>query len=134
MSVAPVVRRSLPALRTAPLRPAWTVLMPTQRSAPWLGATVIGLVAANLVLYVVTVVQEASLNRTQLEILEQRQSNVRLGAQLASAENPDRIETRATNDLHMVHAARSLFLPPLEGGPDTGDRVAAPVLGAPEAF
>lgn len=134
MSVVPAPRYRLPAPRTAPLRASWTVLLPSKRQAPVLSLAIAGLVAANLVLYVITVVQEAGGNRTQTEILQQRQENVRLRAHLAAAENPDRVAYRATTELQMTQPERSLFFPAPPAAPGPGAPVEPPAFGAPEAF
>lgn len=110
----PASRRPLPALATAPLpTPALTVLRPirSRRVRRWWPVALGVLLAGNLLLYVVTVVQEAALNRSQAEIYTMREHNLRLRAELASAESPDRVETRAAQELNMARPAGAMFLP-----------------------
>lgn len=135
MPVATPIARPLPALRTPPGKPsAWTVLLPHRSHASWLSVGIAGLFAANLTLYVVTVVQEATLNRIQAEIFAKREHNIRLRAELATAESPDVVETRATDELKMSHGISPLFLPALPADHPLRARIAAPAFGVPEAY
>lgn len=134
MPVAPNAR-SLPALRTPPARrTGWKVLFGGQPRTSTLTLAVAALLLANLVLYVLTVVQEAALNRSQAEILTKRRENVRLRAELAKAESPDRVETRAVADLRLGHAPGALFMPAPPSGGTQAVKVAPPTFGVPEAY
>ncbi|MNY42129.1 hypothetical protein D3C86_1769920 [compost metagenome] len=99
-----------------------------------LTVVVAALLLANLALYVLTVVQEASLNRIQAEIFTQRRENVRLRAELAKAESPDRVENRAVADLRLGHAPGALFVPAPPSGGAKAVKVAPPTFGVPEAY
>lgn len=123
--------RALPALRTPP---SWKVITPVRARTPWLSLMLLGLVAANLGLYVTTVIHEASLNHTQADIYALREENVRLRAELATAESPDRIETMAISQLSMIHPSDSLFLPSPSGEHVQAPHVPTLAFGAPEAY
>lgn len=123
--------RALPALRTPP---SWKVITPARARTPWLSVSLLGLVAANLGLYVITVAHEASLNRTQAFISSLREENVRLRAELATAESPVRLEKVATSQLSMTHPADSLFLPAPNLERAKAPRVPMMAFGVPEAY
>jgi|GEM_PF-3187625 hypothetical protein len=137
----PADRRPLPALRTAPLppqvrqptKPGLALVRPKRRRPIW-PAVLGALVAGNLALYVVTVVQEAGLNRQQADIYTMRQHNLRLRAELARVESPDRVEDQAVQRLNMARPSSALFLP---APPSDGRRIArlpAPSFGVSEAY
>lgn len=135
MPVATPNARALPALRTPPSRrPAWNVLMPRRAGTSWLTVALSGLLAANVALYVVTVIQEASLNRTQADLLAKRRENVRLRAERASAEAPDRVEARAIAELHLEPGKSPWLLPGPSAVHESPVRLARPTFGVPEAY
>ena len=123
--------QNLPALRTPP---RWRVLTPARARAPWLTFMLIGLMAANVGLYVLTVAQEASLNRDQAKIYDQREENIRLGAKLAAFEAPDRIESLAISQLHLIYPTDALFLPSPPPTMVRTPHVALLAFGVPEAY
>ncbi|HEY9899654.1 MAG TPA: hypothetical protein V6D00_10780 [Pantanalinema sp.] len=127
--------RPLPALRT-PLarRTGWKVLFGSRPRTSTLTFAVAALLLANLALYVLTVVQEAGLNRVQAQIFAKRRENVRLRAELAKVEAPERIENRAVADLRLGHAPGALFVPALPSLGAQAVKVAPPTFGVPEAY
>lgn len=127
--------RALPALRTPPAkRPAWNVLPPRRAGTSWLTIALTGLLAANVTLYVVTVIQEASLNRTQAELLAKRRENVRLRAERASIEAPDRVEGRAMAELQLKPGQSPWLLPEPPELNRSEVRLSKPAFGVPEAY
>lgn len=127
--------RALPALRTPPARRSgWRVLFGSRPRTSTLTIAVAALLLANLALYVMTVVQEAALNRVQAEIFTKRRENVRLRAELAKAESPDRVESRAAADLRLGHAPGALFVPAPPSGAHPAVKVDPPTFGVPEAY
>lgn len=135
MPVASPNARALPALRTPPIRrPNWNVLLPRRAGTSWLTVVLCSLVAANVAMYVVTVIQEAGLNRSQAELLAKKRENVRLRAERASAEAPDRVEGRAIAELHMASGQSPWLLPAPPAVPQSVVHVAMPTFGVPEAY
>lgn len=135
MPVASPQARALPALRTPPARsPAWNVLIPRRAGTSWLTIVLCSLLAANVALYVVTVIQEAGLNRSQADLLAKKRENVRLRAERASAEAPDRIEGRAIAELHMESGKSPWLVPAPPASTERALRVAMPTFGVPEAY
>jgi len=123
------------AVRTAPLdeREQWTVLepKPTKRKLG-LTAVLVGMLSANVLLYTVTVIQEAGLTRLQGNIRDSRQELVRLRTELARAQSLDQIETSA-KALGMVRPKAALYIappPPMEAR----TRLARAPFGAPEGY
>jgi hypothetical protein len=92
------------------------------------------LLLANLTLYVLTVVQEASLNRVQAQIFAKRRENVRLRAELAKAEAPERVEYQALQHLRLGHAQGALYVPAPPTLGAEAVKVAPPTFGVPEAY
>jgi cell division protein FtsB len=94
---------------------AWQVisgrrLMP-KRAVPKSWMLGVGfLVLAVLALYVHTVAQEAGLNKLQREIHKLREENVAKRSQLASIQNPRKIDDLARNDLGMQEPKEVVFL------------------------
>lgn len=135
MPVATPNARALPALRTPPVkRPTWNVLMPRRAGTSWLTVALVGLLAANVTLYVTTVIQEAGLNRTQAELLAKKRENVRLRAERASAEALDLVEGRAVAELHMEPGKSPWLLPGPPVMPVSEVRLPKPTFGVPEAY
>lgn len=135
MPVATPDARPLPALRTPPAkRPTWNVLMPRRAGTSWLSIALGGLLAANVTLYVTTVIQESGLNRTQADLLAKKRENVRLRAERASAEALDRVEGRAIAELHMEPGKSPWLLPEPPTMPNSEVRMPMHVFGVPEAY
>lgn len=137
MPVATPNARALPALRTAPVKrqaAAWSVLMPRRAGTSWLTIALGGLLAANVALYVVTVIQEAGLNRAQTELLAKRRENVRLRAERASVEALDRVEGRAIAELRLEPGKSPWLLPEPPSMARSEVRLPTPAFGVPEAY
>jgi cell division protein FtsB len=99
----------LSGVRRAPRRAApraWTM---------GLAALILGV----LVLYVHTVGQEATLNHTQKEIKQLKETNTQLRSQLAGLENPGRVENVAVQKLAMEAPREVVYMP-------AANKVAAP--------
>lgn len=91
----------LSGIRRAPRRAvprAWTL---------GLAALILG----NLVLYVHTVGQEAALNRDQQMLKQMMEENTEARAHLANLENPNRVETEATNKMGMEAPREVVYMP-----------------------
>lgn len=122
-------------VRTAPLveREQWKVLGPAPKKRRLgLGTLAIGLVAANVLLYTVTVIQEAGLSRLQSDIREQRQELVRLRTELARVQALDQVEANAKT-MGMVRPNAALYVSP-PAPVDPRSRVAGAPFGAPEGY
>jgi hypothetical protein len=121
--------------RTVPLdeREPWTVLSSKPRKRKLgIEAVLMALVAANVALYTVTVVQEAGLTRLQSEIRDRRQELVRLRTELARVQSLDQIEQSAKT-LGMVRPKSALYVAPPAPLP-LKTRVARAPFGAPEGY
>lgn len=119
--------------RTAPIEESWTVLEP-KPSKRKLGieAVLVALVLANVLLYTVTVVQEAGLTRLQSEIRDRRQELVRLRTELARVQSLDQVE-KSAKALGMVRPAAALYIAPPPPLPPATRLSRAP-FGAPEGY
>lgn len=82
-----------------------------------------GMFLASLLLYVLTVNQEARLNAVQLEIRRVRETNVRLRAELARRQAPDVLEGRATKELGMGKPNEVVFAPSAESIPQPTSKI-----------
>lgn len=125
-----------PALPSAPPQDdgqSWQVLTSKpQKRKLGLEVVLLTLVAANVALYTVTVVQEASLSRQQSEIRDRRQELVKLRTELARAQSLDQIETSAKT-LGMVRPEAALYVaPPAPFA--VKNRLARAPFGAPEGY
>jgi hypothetical protein len=111
----------------------WTVLTskPAKRKLG-IETVLMALVAANVALYTVTVVQEAGLSRLQGEIRERRQELVKLRTELARAQSLDQIETNA-KALGMVRPGAALYVAPPSPFA-VKNRLARAPFGAPEGY
>ncbi len=104
--------RQTSPLHMPPPSPGWNVLTSRKRRRdlmPWLLSGL--LFAGNVVVYALTVQQEADNNHTQEAIVRQDQVNVRLRAELSRSEALDHVEAMASRSLSLVPAAGTLFLP-----------------------
>lgn len=112
----------------------WQVLTskPPAKRKPGIEIVLLALVAANVALYTVTVVQEAGLSRLQSEIRDRRQDLVKLRTELARAQSLDQIEASAKT-LGMVRPQAALYVaPPAPFA--VKNRLARAPFGAPEGY
>lgn len=137
LALPPVAARGNLAVHTAPLeepeREAWTVLE-SKPKKPKLGLTAIlvATLAANVLVYTLSVIHEAGLTRLQSEIRDRRQELVRLRTELARAQSLDQVETQA-KALGMVRPKAALYVaPPPPFVART--RLARAPFGAPEGY
>ena len=88
-----------------------------------------------VVLYVHTVGQEAALNRTQQEIKQLKAQSTEMRRELASLQNPSRVESVATRSLAMEAPAEVVYMkPPTQVAAPAVNRIPPPPAVIHEGF